>query len=202
VGAADHDLRARVHRAADDPVHPIELLLVDDRPEIDLLPVRIAESQSAGLLGQQLDVVGGHAAMDDVPAGREADLALELERRERPGRGRRLEVCVVEHDECVVAPQLEADTLEQLAGERPDATPCRGRARERHPVDVRVRDDRLADIGATEDDVEQPVGQAGFAEDGFEDRSPADGRLGIRFEDHGVAEGQRRRDDPHPEHGR
>ena len=58
------------------------------------------------------DVRPGHVAMDEVAAGSEADLALELERREGAGRGGRVEVGVVEDDERVVAAELERDLLE------------------------------------------------------------------------------------------
>ena len=104
---------------------PVDLLLVDDRSELDVLAIRIAHAQPRGLLGEGVDVRIGEPAVDEVPAGGEADLALELERREGPGGRRRVEVGVVEDDEGVVAAQLERDLLEQAAGElaRPGGRP-------------------------------------------------------------------------------
>jgi hypothetical protein len=48
MGAADDDVRTGLDRAPDDPVDPLELLLVDDRAEVDLLAIRVAEPQPAG----------------------------------------------------------------------------------------------------------------------------------------------------------
>ena len=69
--------------------------------------------------------------MDDVAAGREADLALELERGKGPGRGSRLEIGVVEDDERVVPAELQAHALEQAACELADAPSGPRRAGER-----------------------------------------------------------------------
>ena len=102
----------------------------------------------------------------------------------------------------VVAAQLEADPLEQVAGQRADPPPGRGRAGERDPGHVRVGDDRLAGLGAADDDVEQALGQPGLPEHRLEHRAAADRRLRVGLEDDGVADGQRRRDDPHAQHAR
>ena len=89
------------------------------------------------------------------------------------GGGGGVEVGVVEHDERVVAAELERDLLEQAAGELADAPAGRRRAGERDDVHVRVGDERLADVGAADDDLEQALGQAGLAEDGLEHRAAA-----------------------------
>ena len=94
---------------------------------------------------------------DDVAPGGEADLSLELERGKCAGRSGRLEVGVVEHDERVVPAELERDSLQQTARERSDPPPRRGRSRERDPRDVPISDDRLPDVRATEDHLEQAV---------------------------------------------
>ena len=117
MGRALVDDGARRDGALDDPIDPGDLLLIDDGPELDVLAVRIARAQPLRLLGQGLDVGVGDLAMHEMAPGREADLALELERRERTGGGRRVEVGVVEHDERVVATQLERDLLEHAAGQ-------------------------------------------------------------------------------------
>ena len=55
--------------------------------------------------------------MDEVAAGGEADLPLELERGEGSSRSGRIEVGIVEDDEGVVPAQLERDLLEETAGQ-------------------------------------------------------------------------------------
>ncbi len=129
----------------------------------------------------------------------EADLALELERGVGTGRGGSLEIRVVEHDEGVVAAELERDLLEQAAGQLAHPAARGGRPGERHGVDVGVGDDRLAGLRAADDDVEQPVGQPGLAEHGLEHGPAADGRLRIWLEDHGIAQREGRGDHPHPQ---
>ena len=65
---------------------------------------------------------------------------------------------------------------------------------------LRIGDERLADVGAADDDLEQAVGQARLREDRREHRAADDRRLRVRLEDDGVAERQGRRDDAHAEH--
>ena len=66
-----------------------DLPLVDDRAELDVLAVRVADAEPLRLLREQVHVLVGDAAMDDVAPRREADLALELERGVGAGRGGR-----------------------------------------------------------------------------------------------------------------
>ena len=176
-----------------------DLLLVDDRTELDVLAVRVAEAEALGLLGQRVDVRAGERLVDEVPPGREADLALELERREGAGRDGGVEVGVVEDDERVVAAELERDLLEPPARQLTHPPADGRRPGERHDRDVRVGDQRLADVGAADDDLEDALGQAGLAEDRLEHRAADDRRLRVRLQDDGVAERQRRRDDAHPQ---
>ena len=141
-------------------------------------------------------------AMDDVAADREADLALELERGVGPRRGGRLQVGVIQDHEGVVAAELEGDLLEQASGEGPDAPAGRRGPGERDHVHVRVGDQGLAHVRPADDDLQQPLREAGLAEDGGEDGAAADGRLRVRLQDDGVAQGERRRDDAHAEDAR
>ena len=83
----------------DDVIDAGDLLLVDDRPELDIFAIGVAGPQALRLLGQGARVVGGESAVDEVTAGGEADLALELEGRERAGRSRSIQVGIVEDDE-------------------------------------------------------------------------------------------------------
>ena len=202
MGAAHHEPRPAVDRAPDDAVDPLELLLVDDRPQVDLLAVGVAEPEARRLLGQQRHVVPGHAAVDDVASGREADLALELERSEGAGRGGGFEVGIVEDDQGVVAAELEADALEQPTGQLAHPPTRRRRPGEEDARDVGIGDDGLADVGPADDDLENALGQPGLAEDDLEHRATGDRCLRIGLEDDGVAKRQRGRHDPHPEHAR
>src|SRR4051812_16479895 len=113
-------MRAAFDRAPNDAVHALELALVDDRTEVDVLAVRVTKPEPIRLLLEEVDVVAGDAPMDDVTAGGEADLALELERGERTGGGSGLEIGVVEDDEGVVAAQLQRDALQKTASQGSD----------------------------------------------------------------------------------
>ena len=107
VGAADRQPGPTLDRPADDAIDARQLPLVDDRAEVDILAIRVPQPQPPGLLHQCVHVVARDAPVDDVPSGGEAHLALELERGIGPGRGGRVEVGVIEHDERVVAAELQ-----------------------------------------------------------------------------------------------
>ena len=186
----------------DDVGDPGQLLLVDDRAELHVLAERVARAQALGLLGERRRVRLGQVAVDEVTAGREADLALELERREGTGRGRRVEVGIVEDDERVVAAELERDLLEHAAGQHADAAPDRRGAGERDDRDIRVCHEGLADIRPTDHDLEQSLGQPRLGEDRREHRAADDGCLGVGLEHDRVAEGEGRRDHAHAQHAR
>ena len=102
----------------------------------------------------------------------------------------------------LLPPSSSDDLLQPRSGQLADAPARRSRSGERHHRHVRVGDERLADIGAADDDLEQAVGQPGLAEDRLEHGAADDRRLRIGLEDDGVAEGERRGDDAHPEHAR
>ena len=85
-----------------------DLPLVDQRAERDLLGVRVADRQASRPLRQPIEVLVGDGLEHDVPAGGHADLALVQERAPGPGRAGDVEVGVVEHDQRVVAAELEA----------------------------------------------------------------------------------------------
>ena len=102
----------------------------------------------------------------------------------------------------LLPPSSSETFLSRPPGELADPPAGRGRARERHRVDVGVGDDRLADLRAADHDLEQPLGQPRLAEDRLEHRAAADRRLRVRLEDDGVAQRERRGDDPHAQHAR
>jgi hypothetical protein len=77
---------ARADRVIDDLLDPADLLVVDDRPERDLVEVRVADRQVAGPLGQRLEVLLGDRLVDEMPARGDADLSGVQERA--PGAGR------------------------------------------------------------------------------------------------------------------
>jgi hypothetical protein len=65
--------------------------------------------------------------------------------------------------------------------------------------DAGMRDERLADVDAAGDDVQQPGGEAGGREHLGERQAAGDRGLGRRLEDDGVAERERGGDDAHAE---
>ena len=138
---------------------------VDHRAQRDRAAGGVADRQPVGPGGERVDVGVGHARLDQVPAGGHADLALVGERPPRPDRGRGLEVDVVQHQQRGVAAELEVHPLEVLGGEGADRPAGPGRAGEGDHPHGPLHDERLADVGAAGQDVQDPVGQARLGED-------------------------------------
>ena len=83
-----------------------------------------------------------------------------------------------------------------LTGQRADLAAGGGGAGERDHADARVGDQRLADIGAARQHVQQAVGQARLLEDAGEDDAAADRGARVGLQHDRVAERERRRDRP------
>ena len=97
---------------------------------------------------QARDEVVGDRPVDDHARARRAALAGRPERGPQDPVGREVEVRVLEHHDGVLAAELEAEPLELAAGPLGDR-PARLRAAgERDDADVRVVDDRVADVAA------------------------------------------------------
>ena len=134
---------------------------------------------------------------DDLP-GRHADLALVEEGAERRRVDRVLEVGVGEHDQRVVAAQLEQDPLQVPARGLGELPPGRGRPGEIEPAHVRVLDQLVADrprlAGRVRDDVEHARRQPRLGEDLAPEEAAYHRRVLGRLQHDGVAERERRRD--------
>ncbi len=92
-----------------------------------------------------------------------------------------LDIGIVEHDERVLAAELDAALLEQAAGLCGDLAADGGRAGEADAVHGRVRDQLVADLGdvvaRAGDDVEHAGRHAGLLEDFGEQQPAGDRRL-------------------------
>src|SRR5207248_9625402 len=142
-GAFDH-LSTHAHRRLDQlPVQAVELGGADHRAEVDVAGGRVANAQRTGARGQCGGVVGGDSTLDDVPAGGDAGLPLEVERGRAAG-DRRVEVGVVQYDECVVTAQFQARAPEIAGGDGSHAVADLDRAGEVDHRHVRVFGQRLA----------------------------------------------------------
>ena len=121
-----------------------------------------------------------------------------------PGTGgrRSLDVGVLEHDQRAVAAEFEHGPLQQPARGLTDDASGRRRSGERDHPDVRILDERLADLGAAGDDVQDAGGQARLLEEARDQDAAGDGRVEIALQHHGVPEGKRRSERPHREDDR
>ena len=121
-----------------------------------------------------------------------APLAGRPERGPQDPVGREVEVRVLEHDDGVLAAELEAQSLELAAGPLRDRPARLGAARERDDADVRVVDDRVADLAArTGHEVDDARREARLVHELDEERR-AVGRVARRLEHDGVAGDERR----------
>src|SRR5690606_28773691 len=146
-----------VHGIAHDRVDRLQLSLVDDRAQVDVVGERVADPQRVGLRGQLRHVLVVDVAVDDVATGRHADLALVQERSEGPGGGGAVEVRTGQHDQRVVAAELEVSALEQARRGLPDPASGCGGTGERDDGDLRCGDHGLPDVGATGEHVEHTL---------------------------------------------
>ena len=135
----------------------------DERAEVGVLVVGIADHDLAHQLGDAGDEVVVERARDDRPGRGGAVLAGVDQRAGDRALDRGLEVGVVEHHERRLAAELEvgAVTVHGRGGHHLAAD--RRRPGERHHVDVGMPDQRGADVAARSgDDVEDAVRQAGL----------------------------------------
>ena len=96
--------------------------------------------------------------MDDQPPQRRATLARGPGRREQDRPLGQLEVRARAHDHRIVAAQLEQRPAEALRDPRTDRAAHRRRSGRRDQRDARVVDQRLADLAAALDELDQPSG--------------------------------------------
>ena len=193
------DPRAGCERRVEHLLGAVALGLVDHRAEPDAVVGGIADRDRGGALGQRLDVAVEQRAGDDVAAGGDAGLALIVIRRPRADHRRVLDVGVVEHDQRVVTAELERAVLEPAAGDLGDRPAGPRRAGEVDHRDLRVGDERLADVDAARDDLQQARREPGGREHLGQQQAAADRRLGRRLQHDRVPERQRRSQHAHPE---
>jgi len=160
--------------------------------------LRVAGLQPLGLRSELVDELVGNAALDEHLARRHADLSLVQERAERRRVDGVVDVRVREHDDGVVAAELEHDSLQVAARRLGELAPDVRRAGEVDPADGRVRDELVTDRarlpGRVRHDVQDAFRQAGLGEDLTPEKAPGDRRPLGWLEDDGVPERKRRRD--------
>jgi ParB family chromosome partitioning protein len=186
-------------RVGQEPVRAVALALVDHRPEADLRARRVADRDRRRLGRERVDVRLVQRAGDEVTAGGDAGLALVVPRRPRADHRRLVEVGVVEHDQRVVAAELERHALELGAGDLGDAPADRAGAGEVDHLGAVVGNEPLADLLVAGDDIEHPGRQPGVGQQLGDQQAPGQRRLRRRLEDHRVAERQRRGGHAHAE---
>ena len=173
-------------------------MFVDQRPDDRVGLLWVPGLEGLRLVGEARHELVGDRALDDDLARRHADLPLVQKRTERRRVDRVLEVRVPEHDQRVVAAELEHDPLQVPARRLRELAAGGRRAREVDPADRLVLGEFVADraclTGCVRDDVEHPGRQPRLGED-LTPQRPADDRRQLRRLEHdGVAERQRRRD--------
>ena len=115
---------------------------------------RVPDREMPSALGERCEVLLDDRLVHEVPADREADLALVQERAPRAGGRCGLDVGVVEHDQRAVAAELQHDALQRAARRLADQAPGLGRAGERDHPHARILDERLPDLGAAAEHVQ------------------------------------------------
>src|SRR5260370_1817125 len=139
-------------------------MLVDDRPDLYLPVEGVADDESLGLSHEGFDIGIGDALVNEVAAGGEAYLSLVEEGSPGSSAGCGLDVCIVQHDEGIVAAKLERDALELSARDRTNLTADASRSREADHVDEGLLDERRARLRTARQHMEQAAWQAGFFE--------------------------------------
>src|ERR1700683_1924374 len=88
------------------------------------------------------------------------------------------------------------------AGQFPTPPAYRGRTRKSHHSDARVRNHRLAHVGTTWNYREQSRRQTSFLKQTGDHDATRPRSLGVRLQDHGIADSQRWSDGPHAQNER
>src|SRR5215472_1579417 len=149
------------------------------------------------LVGQCGHVVVIDSLCNQVPPRSHADLPLVQEGS--PGtRGCSLRhVDIVENDQRGVPAQLQVRTLEVASGQLTYAPTYSSRSGKRNDSNQRLGNQRLTDFCSAWQDMQQPIGQAGFLKDSGKDHSAAHSGPRVGLEDNRVSQGQCWCDRPH-----
>ncbi len=142
------------------------------------------------LLDQPAHVLLGDRRVHDVPPRRHADLALVEEGREGARRRGRLQRGVVEHDQRVVAAQFQRDPLQGAPRHGPHLPADGGGAGERHHRHRRVGRQRAARDRVARQHVQDTLREPRLLEQPRYDIAAGNRGTDIRFEEHGVAQGE------------
>ena len=147
------------------------MLAVDEGRHGRVVVPRVAEDVLVGEAVEELEELLGHGVLDEEPRPREADLAGVVELTGRLAC-RRLEIAVGEDEQRPLASELAGEGDEVLRRGDADVPGRLGRAGERDPPHVRVRDERRADLLPDPlDDVEHARREAGLVDEVGEQRA-------------------------------
>ncbi len=146
--AADDDLGAAA-RAVDHALDLVGLGLGDERAHLDVVALgRVAPLDRADLVGERRDeVVVDLRPGDDAGRGRAVLAGVPVAGRAQ-GLGGEVDVGVVEDDDRRLAAELEVQPLDGVGGDLGDALAGRRVAGDRDHPDLRMADQRVADVGA------------------------------------------------------
>src|SRR5215218_2943823 len=132
-----------------DPRIPLDLVgrgRVDERTDVHGLVEPGAEAEAGGAGLEATDELVRDGAIDDHAAARGAALPAGPERGPQDSLRREVEVGVAEHDDGVLAAELQAQALQPAAGTGRDRLARRRAAGERDHRHVRAVDDRVAHL--------------------------------------------------------
>ncbi len=136
--------------------------LVDERTHRDAVAIAWPEDVTPGSGDDRVEQLVVDRLLDDHPTGAGACLTAERERRPGDDVGGGVEVGVGEHDDRVLAAELELQSLAEVGGGVDLASDC-GRSGERHRGDVGMGDE-MGPGGEAVHDVEHAGRQAGVDE--------------------------------------
>ena len=190
-----------IARTRDEPVDPIAMGVRDERSDVGLRVVRVADDDLAHDRGQGVDDVRLTRAVDVHAGGGRAVLAGVVRRTEGHGTCHVIDVGVREHDGRCLAAQLQVHALRRLRGGRHHRPPGPGGPGHGHHAHVRIANEGLADIRTTGHHVQRPRREARLHRQlGEPQRAARCGRRGL--DDDRVAGRQCRADLPHRHHER
>ena len=197
--SARFQLCASRNRAIDNVLGMIDLALVDQWPERDLARRGIADRKLPRLLGQPPGEFLGEVALHQDTARRHADLSLV--KICAPGRigDSDVEIGIVEHDQRVLAAQLQGHFLEMTSGQFADLSSCRRRTREGDHRDVWVAAQGGTGVTGAGQNMQHALGQASLGEQLRDDDAATDRGAWVWLNNDGIANRQRRRDRAHRE---
>ncbi len=161
--AAGEERRALVLADRRVRVDLLERGLVDDRADVRVLLPADSEPELLGRAHEPRGELVVDALLRDHAARGGAALAGSAERRPEDALDGEVEVGVVEHDDRVLAAELEVDVLQAVGCVLRHLDAGLARAGERDHRHVGVGDDRVPDLSpAPVDDVDDAAGDAGL----------------------------------------